>query len=123
MQKFITMGEGYHEIFELQALIDYNHERVQHAIFLNNDKTPATFLLVMKPVEQNLQAIYTIYNGIAYNDGQGKKYQLIKSWCEEKNLSIVEFSTKSPEEFYEREQFYQYLTGILRLNHLILPMT
>ena len=123
MQKFITMGEGYLEIFELQALIDYNHERVQHAIFLNNDKTPATFLLVMKPVEQNLQAIYTIYNGIVYNDGQGKKYQLIKSWCEEKNLNIVEFSTKSPEEFYEREQFYQYLTGILRLNHLILPMT
>ena len=77
----------------------------------------------MKPVEQNVQAIYTIFNGIAYNEGQGKKYQLIKSWCEDKDLSIVEFSTKPPEEFYEREQFYLYLTGILRLNHLILPMT
>lgn len=123
MQKFITMGEGYSEIFELQAFIEYNHQRVKHAMFLYNDESPATFLLVMEPVEKNFQAIYTIFNGIAYNDGQGKKYQLIKSWCEDKNLSIVEFSTKSPNIFYEREQFYQYLTGILRLNNLILPMT
>lgn len=123
MQKFITMGQGYQEIFELEALIEYNHERIKHAIFLYNDKSPATFLLVMKPVKQNVQAIYTIFNGILYNEGQGKKYQLIKSWCEDKNLSIVEFSTKSPVDFYEQEQFYQYLTGILRLNHLVIPMT
>lgn len=123
MQKFITMGQGYREIFELQALIEYNHQRVEHAVFCYNDKSPASFLLIMKPVEQNVQAVYTIYNGIKYEAGAGKKYKLIKSWCEDHDIKVIEFKTKSPEDFYEQEQYYQYLTGLLRLNHLLLPMT
>ena len=123
MQKFITMGEGYREIFELQALIEYNHQRVQHAILTYDNQSNASFLLVMKPVQQDVQAVYTIYNGIRFKDGKSKKYDLIKSWCDEVDINIIEIETKSPTVFHEREQFYQYLTGILRLNHLLLPMT
>src|SRR5699024_4190564 len=83
----------------------------------------ASFLLVMKPVQQDVQAVYTIYNGIRFKDGKSKKYDLIKSWCDEVDINIIEIETKSPTVFHEREQFYQYLTGILRLNHLLLPMT
>ncbi len=122
MQKFITLGDGYGDLFELEALIGYNHTRVDKAIFLHTEDKLSTFLLVMQPVRGNFQAIYTIYNGIGFKNGLGRKYTLIRGWCEEKDLPIVEFSTRDPEDFYEREQFYQYITGVLRLNHLIPPM-
>lgn len=122
MQKFITLGEGHGDIFELEAIIGHNHIRIDKAIFLHTEESRSTFLLVMKPVRGNFQAIYTIYNGIQFKDGQGQKYTLIRGWCEEKEIPIVEFSTRDPEDFYERNQFYQYITGVLRLNHLIPPM-
>ncbi|AKG73692.1 DUF7147 family protein [Salinicoccus halodurans] len=122
MQKFITLGEGYGDIFELESLISHNHTRIDKAIFLHTGDSHSTFLLVMQPVRGNFQAIYTIYNGIRYNQGQGQKYTLIRGWCEGKNIPVIEFSARDPEDFYEREQFYQYITGVLRLNHLIPPM-
>lgn len=122
MQKFITLGEGYGDVFELEAIISHNHTRIDKAIFLHTDESQSTFLLVMQPVRGNFQAIYSIYMGIPYKDGQGKKYTLIHEWCKEKDIPLVEFSTRDPEDFYAREQFYQYITGVLRLNHLIPPM-
>ncbi|WP_020008743.1 DUF7147 family protein [Salinicoccus albus] len=122
MQKFITLGEGYGEIFELESLINHNYTRVEKSLFLHTDNHPSTFLLVMKPVRGNFQAIYTLYMGIPYRDGEGRKYNMIRQWCEEKNIPVIELSTRNPDDFYEREQFYQYMTGVLRLNHLLRPL-
>jgi hypothetical protein len=122
MQKFITLGEGHGDIFELETLIEYNHERVDRALFLHTDNLPSTFLLIMKPVRGNFQAIYTIYKGISYKDGNGQKYELIKGWCDNKDIRLTEFTARNPEDFHERAQFYQYITGVLRLNHLLPPL-
>lgn len=122
MQKFITLGEGYGDIFELESLISHNHTRIDKAIFLHTAEKQSTFLLVMQPVRGNFQAIYTIYKGILFKEGQGQKYTLIRKWCEESDIPVIEFSTRDPEDFYKREQFYQYITGVLRLNHLIPSM-
>ena len=122
MQKFITLGEGYGDLFELEALVAHNQTRIDKAIFLHTEEKLSTFLLIMQPVRGNFQAIYAIYNGIRYNAGEGRKYMMIRGWCETGDIPVVEFSTRDPEDFYEREQFYQYITGVLRLNHLIPPL-
>ncbi|MFC3419791.1 hypothetical protein ACFOLA_09910 [Salinicoccus hispanicus] len=122
MQKFITLGEGHGDLFELEALIGNNHGRISKGIFLHTAEGMSTFLLVMSPVRGNFQAIYTIYRGILYKDGAGKKYKMIDEWCRKHDIPVIEFSTRDPEDFHEREQFYQYITGVLRLNHLIPPL-
>src|SRR5699024_6138540 len=71
---------------------------------------------------QDVQAVYTIYNGIRFRDGKSKKYNLIKPWCDEGAKYIIEIERKSQTAIHEREQSYHYLTGILRLNHLLLPL-
>ncbi|WP_031548415.1 DUF7147 family protein [Salinicoccus luteus] len=123
MQKFITLGEGHGDLFELEALIEHNASRIDRGIFLHTADGPSTFLLIMSPVRGNFQAVYTIYQGILHKEGTGRKYTLIQEWCRAGDIPVVEFSTRDPEDFYEREQFYQYITGVLRLNHLIPPMT
>ncbi|MFD2829833.1 DUF7147 family protein [Corticicoccus populi] len=124
MQKFITLGEGYGDIFEIEALIEYNHARIDRALFLHTENAPSTFLLIMKPVRGNFQAVYTIFKGIHVDEtGKGQKYQLLNNWCTEKEIKVIEFTTRNPDDFHEREQFYQYITGVLRLNHLLPPLT
>lgn len=123
MQKFITIGEGHGDLFELEALISNNHGRINKGIFLHTAEDMSTFLLVMAPVRGNFQAIYTIYRGILHKEGTGKKYKMIEEWCREHGIPVIEFSTRDPEDFHEKEQFYQYITGVLRLNHLIPPLT
>lgn len=124
MQKFITLGEGHGDIFEIETLIEYNHPRIDRALFLHTEDAPSTFLLIMKPVRGNFQALYTIYQGIPFNnEGTGMKYQMLKKWCDEKNIKVIEFSTRNPNDFHEKEQFFQYITGVLRLNHLLPPLS
>ncbi|MHC0552734.1 DUF7147 family protein [Salinicoccus sp. CNSTN-B1] len=123
MQKFIVLGEGYGDVFELEAIIEHNHHRIDKGIFLHADARPATFVLVMKPVRGNFQALYTIYQGVPYKEGSGKKYQMISEWCTAHDLPIIEFKTRDPEDFHDKEQFFQYITGVLRLNNLIPPLT
>lgn len=118
MQKYIELGRGYAEIFELEQLIQYNKSRIDKAILLTHGDEAATFLLIMQPARDHFQAIYTIYRGISVS-GEQKKLNLVKGWLDAADIQFIQFDTKSPEEFYESDQYYQYITGILRLNHLV----
>ncbi len=123
MQKYIELGTGYAEIFELEQLIHYNKPRIDKAIMLTHGEDQATFLLIMNPVKDHFQAIYTIFKGVPVAvSGSQKKYELIKQWLESADIQLVEIDTKNPDEFYEKEQYYQYVTGILRLNYLLPDM-
>lgn len=118
MQKFIVLGHGYSEIFELKALLEYNHTRVDKAIFFHHEDAPSTFSLVMKPVEKDFQALYTILRGLR-NGPDGKMYEMIHNLCKEYGVEVVVMTSRDPEDFHEKELFFQYMIGVLRLNHLI----
>lgn len=120
MQKYIELGTGYAEIFELEQLICYNKPRIDKAIMLKHGDDQATFLLVMNPVKDHFQAIYSIFKGIPVRpDGPQKKYELIRHWLDEASIQLIEIDTKHPDEFFDKELYYQYVTGILRLNYLL----
>ena len=89
MQKFIVLGHGYSEIFELKALLEYNHTRVDKAIFFHHEDAPSTFSLVMKPVEKDFQALYTILRGLR-NGPDGKMYEMIHNLCKEYGVEVVD---------------------------------
>jgi len=121
VQKFILLGNGYSEIFELQALIQYNHARIDKAVFIHHEDAPSTFVLIMKPVKKNFQALYTILRGLRKGH-EGEMYRIISTWLDEKNIQKIDMSSRDPEDFHEEELYYQYIIGVLRLNHIIPPL-
>jgi hypothetical protein len=123
MQKFIHLGEGYGDVFELEALIQYNHQRIKSGIYLHAEGRPSTFILVMAPVRGNFQAIYTIYQGIPMTSKSRQKYNIINDNLEKYNISKVEMTTRDPDDFHDRTQYFQYMLGVLRLNNLIPPLS
>mgnify|MGYP006879744937 CR=1 FL=1 len=122
MQKFIRLGDGYGDIFELEALIEYNHQRIKSGIYLHVEDEPSTFVLIMEPVRGNFQALYTIYRGILMTTRHQQKYKIINESLEKYNIQKVEMTTRTPADFYDSEQYFQYMIGVLRLNHLLPPM-
>ena len=123
MQKFIRLGDGYGDIFELEALIEYNRQRIKSGIYLHVENEPSTFVLVMAPVCGNFQALYTIYRGIPMASKHRQKYNIINDCLEKYNIQKVEMTTRTPDDFHDPEQYFQYMIGVLRLNHLLPPMT
>lgn len=121
MQKFIVLGHGYSEIFELKALLEYNHKRVNKAIFFHHEDAPSSFSLIMNPVEKDFQALYTILRGLR-NGPEGKMYEMIRELCELYDIQVVEMTARDPKDFHEEELFFQYIIGVLRLNHIIPPL-
>lgn len=123
MQKFIQLGDGYGDIFELEALIQYNHQRIKSGIYLHVEGRPSTFVLVMSPVRGNFQALYTIYQGIPMTSKNKTKYKIINENLEKYNIGKVEMTTRDPGDFHVREQYFQYMLGVLRLNNLLPPLS
>lgn len=123
MQKFIQIGDGYGDIFEMEALIQYNHQRIKSGIYLHTEGRPSTFVLVMAPVRGNFQALYTIFQGIPMTSRNQQKYKIINESLEKYNIAKIEMTTRDPDDFYEREQYFQYMLGVLRLNNLIPPLS
>ena len=121
MQKFILLGNGYSEIFAVQALIEYNHTRIDKAVFIHHEDAPSTFVLIMKPVEKNFQALYTILRGLRKGH-EGEMYNIICKWLDDKNIQKIDMSSRDPRDFHEEELYYQYIIGVLRLNHIIPPL-
>lgn len=126
-QSFISLGEGYSDLFELEQLMQYNHARTECLLFLHTtlEKTPKTSaVLVMQPtVDGNFQAMYSIFEGINYPYPESnKRFDLIKSWAEQYDIKIKEFDVKAKHFFYEDALYHQYLIGVLRLQRVLPPM-
>lgn len=126
-QSFITLGQGYGDIFEMIELLKFNHLRIEKLLFLHTtlEETPKTSaLLVMQPTpESHFQAIYTILEALPYPyPNSNKRIDLLKTCANEHHITIQEFDVKSSHHFYETDLYYQYLLGVLRLQRIIKPM-
>ena len=128
IQKFIELGEGYADIYEL---IDLGHrmpERIQHAIAFyseKNGKPVASLSLVMKPAFQDkFQPIYICREGIPNpHEKPNQRFGLYKEMVEAAGKEVSEFTIKPSNLFPETELFYQHLIGILRMNKFIAPLS
>lgn len=127
IQRFIELGQGYSDIYELIELAKSNHSRLQHMIALHTviEKKEATSLaIILKPTDPGkFQPIYICREGIPNpNFLPNKRFDLFAQTAEELNKKIIELSVKPSTIFPEKELFYQQLIGILRLNHFLAPL-
>ncbi|QFT88751.1 hypothetical protein FIU87_08850 [Bacillus sp. THAF10] len=124
IQRFIELGEGYSDIYELMELAKSNSDRLQHMMMLHtekNDRKLSSFVVVMKPTNPgDFQALYISLEGIPnYHHQSNKRAELFLNLAETLNKQVIQFDVKPSSTFVEKELFFQYLIGILRLNHYI----
>ncbi|MDQ0155891.1 DUF7147 family protein [Robertmurraya andreesenii] len=127
IQRFIELGEGYSDIYELIELARANRERLLHLMAFHanvRNRDVTSLVVVLKPTtEGDFQALYICREGIPNPKVMpNKRFDLFKSLADELEKEIIELTVKSSEQFAEKELYYQYLIGILRLNHYILPL-
>ncbi|WP_026566348.1 DUF7147 family protein [Bacillus sp. UNC41MFS5] len=127
IQRFIELGEGYSDLYELLELINANQHRLQHLLALHTKiegKELTSLVVILKPTDPGkFQPLYICREGIPNpNYCPNKRYDLFAQTAAAYNKQMHELSVKPSSTFYEKELYYQYLIGILRLNHYLLPL-
>ncbi|WP_442599379.1 DUF7147 family protein [Neobacillus sp. D3-1R] len=124
IQRFIELGEGYSDIYELIELTKNNQHRLAHMMAFHTDvkgRKVTSLIAVMKPTDVGeFQALYICREGIPNpHITPNKRFDLFKELADELQKEIIEITIKPSNEFKELALFYQYVIAILRLNHYI----
>ncbi|WP_409294482.1 methylthioribose kinase [Peribacillus sp. SCS-26] len=126
IQRFIELGEGYSDIYELLEIGRACRERAVRLLALHtviNDRPATSVAVVMEPAAQgDFQPIYICREGIPHPEFKSKRYSLFAELAEVLDKQIIELDVKSSREFAEKDLYYQYLTGILRMNRYLPPL-
>ncbi|MBM7692386.1 hypothetical protein JOC77_001816 [Peribacillus deserti] len=127
IQRFIELGEGYSDIYELLEIGRASRERVSRLLAFHTIKEsrPVTSVAItMQPTSPGeFQPIYICREGIP-NPGAkpNKRYDLFAELANELDKPIIELDVKPSNTFAEKELYYQHLIGILRMNKYLPPM-
>ncbi|MFC5602957.1 DUF7147 family protein [Sporosarcina koreensis] len=126
-QYFIELGEGYGDIYELMELMKTNSQRLHRTfIFSSNTKSGQAISLAaaFHPAQDsNFMPIYICREGITQKDeSKSKRRLLFEEASVELGKEPIFIGLKHSSEFADTKLFYQYITGILRLNHLVPPL-
>ena len=128
MQRFIELGEGYGDLYEWLELLKTNEDRFHHVCIFTSvlkDVKKLSVALVLKPAnEGNFMPIYYCREGIGYSaDKPSKRILLVEKTLQERNYSPHRLEVKHSSYFSEPALYHQYLTGLLRLHHVIPPLS
>ena len=127
IQRFIELGEGYNDIYEWMELLKTNEARFHHVcIFtsVTNDVKKLSLALILKPVgESKFTPIYFCCEGIEYKEQSSKRIQLVEKTLQERNYSPHRLEVKHSSYFAEPALYHQYLIGLLRLHHILPPLS
>ncbi|WP_039232221.1 DUF7147 family protein [Bacillus thermotolerans] len=124
IQRFIELGEGYSDLYELLEIAHNNKQRLMHMLALHTplEERPSTSLaVILSPTDPGeFQPIYICREGIPYpHTAPNKRFNLFKQTAEALGKPLIEMDVKPSSTFAERELYFQYLIGILRLNRLV----
>ncbi|MFD1777775.1 methylthioribose kinase [Fredinandcohnia salidurans] len=127
IQRFIELGEGYSDIYELLELMKNNRDRVSKLFAFNTtvqDRQVSSIAVAFQPTNPgNFQAIFICREGIPNPEIKpNKRYSLFAELANDLDLSIITLDVKPSTMFSEKELYYQHLIGILRMNRYIPPM-
>ncbi len=127
IQRFIEIGEGYSDIYELLETAKANKHRVSRLLVLHtevNNNPVSSLVVAMQPTNPGeFQALYICREGIPNPHVKAnKRYDLFKELATYLQMDIIELDVKPSTIFSEIDLYYQHLIGILRLNHYIPPL-
>ncbi len=126
IQRFIELGEGYSDIYELVELARTNSHRVHRLLVLKtikNNREVLSPVVVLKPAgEGNLLPLYISREGIPAKEPSVQRQELFEALSNEIETPIIPIEVKPSSEFNEVDLYFNYIIGILRLNNLIPPL-
>jgi hypothetical protein len=127
IQRFIELGEGYSDIYELLELANANKHRLTLFLSLHSErdgKAVTSLAIVLTPTKPgDFQPIYICREGIPNPEVKSsKRYDLFKEIAEKLEKKIITLQVKPSTLYNEKELYYQHLIGILRMNRYIPPM-
>jgi hypothetical protein len=120
IQRFIELGEGYGDLFELCELMQTNQSRIYRTFLFTtevNGKKLHSAALVLKSVgESKFMPIYLCREGIPESS---KRFEIFVEASKKAGFNPVNVEVKHSKTFAEKDLYFHYLTGVLRLNHLL----
>lgn len=127
IQRFIELGEGYSDIYELLEIAKNNQHRLAHMLAFHtkkNEKDVTTLVVVLHPTTPgDFQPLYVCREGIPNpHVTPNKRFTLFETQAQELNKEIIQIDVKPSTQFGEIHLYYQHLIGILRMNRYIPPM-
>jgi hypothetical protein len=89
-----------------------------------NGKEATSLAVILKPTNPgDFQPLYLCREGIPNpNVTPNKRFDLFAETASSLDKEIIQLTVKPSTLFNEKELYYQYLIGILRLNHYIAPL-
>jgi hypothetical protein len=128
IQRFIEFGEGYSDVYELIEIARTNQHRLKRLLALHtikNGQQVTSLVVILEPVSPgNFQPLYICREGIPNpNEKPNQRYNLFNQLSKECDKTITELVIKPSNQFNENVLYYQYLIGILRMNHFIAPLS
>lgn len=126
IQRFIELGEGYGDIFELCELARVNKNRIHRAFIFTSKKESKEYCsiaIALKPINSaNFFPIYICREGIPNTNPITQRLSTFQATLDELKIIPVQLEIKHSSIFDDKDLFYQYVIGVLRLNHLIPPL-
>ncbi len=126
IQRFIELGEGYSDLYELLEIARSRPEKVTHFLLFKSGEVnhgSVSAAIVLKPVNPgDFQPLYICREGIPFREKKSARQQLVEDAAHDLGLPLVELEIKPSSDFNEKVLFYQYVIGILRLHHVIPPL-
>ncbi|KGA98823.1 Methylthioribose kinase [Alkalihalobacillus alcalophilus ATCC 27647 = CGMCC 1.3604] len=128
MQRFIELGRGYSDLYELLEIINRNKDRVRAFVQLDVEigtaKKTSLAVVLDETSAGHFMPIYICLEGIPQpEETPNARFNLFKEQSEELGIPIKQLAVKPSTVFNEKELYYQYLIGILRLNRIIPPLS
>ncbi|MFJ7825067.1 hypothetical protein SAMN05518871_101400 [Psychrobacillus sp. OK028] len=126
IQRFIELGEGYGDIYELCELAKVNKDRIHQAFIFSSTKDNINYFsiaIALKPVNTaNFFPIYICREGIVETQQESKRLTIFKEALNELEIQPIKVDIKHSSIYVDVNLYYQYIIGVLRLNHLIPPL-
>ncbi|RDU38461.1 methylthioribose kinase [Neobacillus piezotolerans] len=128
IQRFIELGGGYGDLYELIEIAETNSHRIRHFLALNTvigNKEVTSLAIILNPAgEGKFQPIYICREGVPNpRTMPSKRFSLFQEAADRHGKDICELAIKPSSLFAEPELYYQQLIGILRLNHFLPPLS
>lgn len=124
IQRFIELGEGYGDLYELRELITTNSHRFKHGfVFVSPTKEGKPTLSVAAAFEPAAEGgfmpIYICREGIPENS---KRLEIFEEAVKNLGHTPIKMDVKHSSHYAEKQFYFSHLIAILRLNHYIPPM-
>ncbi|MCP3761887.1 methylthioribose kinase [Domibacillus sp. A3M-37] len=124
IQRFIELGEGYSDLYELIDIAERSNERIAHFIALHSNEATSCAIILHPTSTGSFQPIYVCREGIPNpHKKENERFRLFEQTAASIGKPVIEMDVKPSVLFAEKTLYYQYLIGILRINHYLPPLS